>query len=78
VCLRPRLCAFVLVCVPSSSFPGGRPRFWAVVFDRGPLGSRWWWRRCWPWALCFVCGHGVVDVVVVVVLVEERVSCHRL
>jgi hypothetical protein len=51
------------------SFSRVRCRFRAVVFDRGPLGSTWWRHGRWSWASCFVCGHSVVGVVVMVVVV---------
>jgi hypothetical protein len=75
-----RFRGFVVVFGRSLSFLGGRSRFRAVVFDRGPLGSTWWRRGRWSWASCFVCGRGVVGVVVVVVvaLVEENKSRHKL
>jgi hypothetical protein len=68
-----RLCAFVLVFGRSSSFLGGRLRLWSVgvevvVARTLAVGVVF---RLWP--RC----HGVVDVVVVV-LVEEGVPCHRL
>jgi hypothetical protein len=72
---RWRSLLFVLAC--SLSFLGGGPHFWAIVFDRGPLGSTWWQCGHWSWALCVVCGRGVVGGVVVV-LVEENKSCHKL
>jgi hypothetical protein len=59
--------SFVFVVISGwSSFPGS-PHFWAVALDRGRLGSTWWRRGCWLWVSCFVCGRGVVSVVVVVV-----------
>jgi general stress protein CsbA len=51
------------------SFSRVHCRFREVIFDCGPLGSMWWWRGHWLWASCFVCGRGVVGVVVLVVLV---------
>jgi hypothetical protein len=65
---------FILACL--LSFPGGRPRFRVVIFDLGTLESMWWQHGHWSWPPCVVCGRGVVGVVVV--LVEENKSHHKL